>query len=196
MSVLRYHKLAQMYYIKSRHAMRLAVILIACLLPVVAVADDDAAGKSLYTTCQACHGAKAEGNIGMNAPSLTWHSSYLKRQLHNFKAGVRGSDPRDSGGSQMRAMAATLTNETAIDNVVAYIESLPNTKTVATLKGNTANGRDYYSMVCGGCHGPKAEGNSALNAPALAASRCQCVNVGDDIAHGLLVWQRTRQPRR
>jgi cbb3-type cytochrome c oxidase subunit III len=149
--------------------MRLAVILIACLLPVAAVAGDVVAGKSLYTTCQTCHGAKAEGNVGMNAPALTWQDpSYLKRQLQNFKAGIRGSDPRDNGGSQMRAMTATLANEAAIDNVVAYIESLPNTKTVATLKGNTANGRDYYSMVCGGCHGPKAEGNAALNAPALA----------------------------
>lgn len=149
--------------------MRPALILIICLLSASGLADDATAGKTLYANCQACHGTRGEGNISMNAPSLTQLDAiYLKRQLQNFKAGIRGGDPRDSRGSQMRAMAATLADETAIDNVVAYIESLPNTRTAATVKANVNNGRDYYSMVCGSCHGPKAEGNSALNAPALA----------------------------
>lgn len=149
--------------------MRPALLLIALWVSNIACAADMAAGKTLYMACQTCHGLKAEGNIGMNAPSLTWQDAgYLKRQLQNFKAGIRGSDPRDTRGSQMRAMAATLANDEAIDNVVAYIESLPNTKNATTIAGNAASGRDYYSMVCGGCHGPKAEGNAALNSPALA----------------------------
>lgn len=126
-------------------------------------------GKTLYAACQTCHGPKAEGNVSMNAPSLTQQdSSYLKRQLTNFKAGIRGSDPRDTGGSQMRAMAAILDSPQAIDDVAAYIGSLPATRNAVSVKGDIGNGRDYYSMVCGGCHGPRAEGNAALNAPALA----------------------------
>jgi len=155
--------------------MRPALILMLCLLSSISsvagdpAAGDPVAGKTLYSTCQTCHGLKGEGNIGLNAPSLTAQDTrYLKRQLQNFKAGIRGSDPRDNSGNQMRMMAATLTDAAAIDNVVAYIDSLPNTKVAATLKGDVARGRDYYSMVCGGCHGPKAEGNAALNAPALA----------------------------
>src|SRR5215207_4616976 len=104
--------------------------LMACLIPAFALAGDATAGKSLYAACQTCHGAKGEGNVAMNAPALAWQDAvYLKRQLQNFKAGIRGSDPRDSGGGQMRAMAATLADEAAIDNVIAYIQSLPNVKT-------------------------------------------------------------------
>jgi len=150
--------------------MRLALILALCLLSSPGVfAGDATAGKALYVVCQTCHGLQGEGNIGTNAPSLTWQdNNYLKRQLLNFKAGIRGNDPRDTSGSQMRAMAATLADEATIDNVIAYIDSLPAKKASATIKGDVARGRDYYSMVCGGCHGPAAEGNAALNAPALA----------------------------
>jgi cytochrome c oxidase subunit 2 len=147
----------------------LTLMILNCLLSVPVLAGDAAVGKTLYAACQTCHGPKGEGNIGMNAPALSWQDpAYLKRQLQNFKAGIRGSDPRDNTGNQMRAMAATLADNTAIDNVVAYIETLPGSKSAATIKGDVAKGRDYYSMVCGGCHGPRAEGNSALNAPALA----------------------------
>jgi len=155
--------------------MRPALIPLFCLLFSTSAfaadpaAGDPVAGKALYGTCQTCHGPQATGNIAMNAPSLTWQdATYLKRQLRNFKAGIRGSDPGDNSGSPMRAMAASLADETAIDNVVAYIDSLPAIKAAVTLKGDAARGRDYYSMVCGGCHGPKAEGNIALNAPPLA----------------------------
>jgi cytochrome c oxidase subunit 2 len=146
-------------------------LLIAFLLSVPAIAGDAAAGKTLYASCQTCHGPKGDGNVSMNAPALTaLDGVYLKRQLQHFKTGIRGSDPRDGNGARMRAMAATLADEVAIDNVVAYIESLPDVKPTATIKGDPAKGRDYYSMVCGSCHGPKAEGNAALNAPALAGT--------------------------
>jgi len=152
--------------------MRPAVILLIYLLTSTgAIAADLVAGKALYSRCQTCHGPQGAGNIAMSTPSLTWQdATYLKRQLHNFKTGIRGSDPKDSGGNQMRAMAATLADDAAIDNVVAYIDSLPVVKAKATLNGDAARGRDYYSMVCGGCHGPKAEGNAALHAPPLAGT--------------------------
>lgn len=147
----------------------LTLMILTCLLSVPAFAGDVAAGKTLYASCQTCHGPNGEGNIGMNAPALNRQDPvYLKRQLQNFRTGIRGSDPRDNTGNQMRAMAATLADDTAIDNVVAYIETLPGTRSAATIKGDPGKGRDYYSMVCGGCHGPRAEGNTALNAPALA----------------------------
>lgn len=75
--------------------------------------------------CGACHGPGAEGNEQMNAPKLTGIDDwYLKRQLENFKSGARGSHPGDKWGAQMIPMSKTLKDESAIDDVVAYIQSL------------------------------------------------------------------------
>lgn len=48
----------------------------------------------------------------------------LVRQLQDFKSGVRGSNPKDTYGAQMKSMAAMLANDQAINNVVAYIRTL------------------------------------------------------------------------
>ncbi|MDX1569765.1 MAG: c-type cytochrome [Xanthomonadales bacterium] len=86
---------------------------------------DPAKGKVLYTTCQACHGAKAEGNEQLNAPALTGLQDwYIIRQLKNFKEGIRGSNPEDIYGAQMRPMAMTLPDDQAIEDVTAYILTL------------------------------------------------------------------------
>lgn len=82
-------------------------------------------GKMLYMTCQACHGADGAGNDLMNSPALrNQHDWYLAAQLQKFKDGVRGSNPADVTGSQMRPMSMMLADEQAIKDVVAYIQSL------------------------------------------------------------------------
>lgn len=82
-------------------------------------------GKALYMTCQACHGADGKGNDLLNAPSLLGqHDWYHVSQLNKFKEGIRGGNPQDITGSQMRPMAMTLANEQAIKDVVAYIQTL------------------------------------------------------------------------
>ena len=86
---------------------------------------DANAGKPLYVTCATCHGAKAEGNPALNAPKLADQQDwYLVRQIKNFKSGVRGGNPKDMYGMQMKPMAAMLADDQAIDNVVVYIRSL------------------------------------------------------------------------
>ena len=88
-------------------------------------AGDAERGKSLYTTCGACHGQQAEGMLATNAPALkgleTW---YIVRQLQNFKQGIRGSDPKDTYGTQMAPMAQLLPDEQAMEDVAAYIQTL------------------------------------------------------------------------
>ncbi|MBB3047232.1 cytochrome c oxidase subunit 2 [Litorivivens lipolytica] len=126
-------------------------------------------GKQLYVACQACHGAKGGGNKAMNAPSLVNQSPwYVKRQLMAFKEGRRGTHPDDVYGQQMAAIATTIADEAAVDSLVAYVDSLPDRAPEATLDGNVKKGADFYSMVCGSCHGPNAEGNELLDSPALA----------------------------
>lgn len=93
--------------------------------PPLTVSGDAARGRDLYVTCESCHGAKGEGNRTVGAPALASRTDwYLVTQLQNYKAGLRGTDPRDTNGARMRAIAATLPDEQAIDDVVAYINTL------------------------------------------------------------------------
>ncbi|MFY0651359.1 MAG: c-type cytochrome [Cyclobacteriaceae bacterium] len=135
---------------------------------VVATADLEA-GKSLFTTCIACHGDQGHGNKELGAPMLVNQEDwYIERQLANFQKGIRGADPKDERGKQMAAMAQTLVDEAAIKNVVGYIKSLSEAKPESTIEANIENGKQFYNAICGTCHGPKAKGNKSLNAPRLA----------------------------
>ncbi|CAA0110210.1 Cytochrome c4 [Zhongshania aliphaticivorans] len=132
-------------------------------------AANAADGKALYAACAACHGAAGEGNSALNSPSLVNQQDwYLERQLNAFRSGVRGSDPKDGYGAQMQAIAKTLPDEAAVKAVVSYISDLKAKPAEKTLDGNVKRGADYYSNLCGACHGPEAEGNDKLQAPALA----------------------------
>ena len=150
--------------------MRRALLLIVCFLACAAHAAGDAAtGKTLFAPCAACHGANAEGNGAVNAPALAGQdAAYLARQLGNFRSGLRGADPADTNGAQMRAMAATLADEQAIADVAAFAASLPAPASKGEVAGDLRNGNNYYQGKCGACHGGKAEGNASLSAPRLA----------------------------
>ena len=130
---------------------------------------DPEAGKPLYVTCGGCHGQQGEGNAVMNAPKIAGQSAwYMKRQLQNFKKGIRGAHKDDVYGQQMAAMANLLIDDTAINNVVAYIQTFPKQKPKASItEGDLQQGHAYY-VNCGACHGAQGQGNMALNAPALA----------------------------
>lgn len=93
--------------------------------PVATVQGDANAGKALYGACGACHGADGKGNQAMNAPTLSGQSDfYLVTQLKNFKSGARGTHAKDMFGMQMAPMAKMLADDAAINNVVAYINTL------------------------------------------------------------------------
>jgi cytochrome c oxidase subunit 2 len=133
----------------------------------VQAAGDAAAGKALYAACAACHGANGEGNRALNAPRLSAQNAwYLERQLRQFKQGARGTHEKDVYGKMMAPMAATLADDAAIANVVAYIASLPDTPGPTTIKGNLDSGRQRFA-TCAACHGPDAQGIAATNAPRL-----------------------------
>jgi cytochrome c553 len=82
-------------------------------------------GRQLYQTCQACHGSRAEGNAQLKAPPLAGQQRwYLAQQLSAFKNGWRGNQINDDYGQTMRRIAQSLADDQAIDDVVAYIDSL------------------------------------------------------------------------
>ena len=88
------------------------------------VTGDIEHGAKLYTVCANCHGADGRG-ISMNAPRTAGMSDwYLLSQLKNFKEGVRGGHPADLHGKQMGFMARMLMDDQAMQDVVAYINTL------------------------------------------------------------------------
>ena len=130
-------------------------------------AGDVAAGKTLYASCAACHGASGEGNVALNAPKLSGQGGwYLARQLQQFKQGARGTHEKDTFGKMMAPMAATLADDKAVADVVAYVASLPDTPQAATIQGNVDTGRSRYA-TCAACHGADGLGIHATNAPRL-----------------------------
>ncbi len=131
-------------------------------------AGDPAKGKARFAVCQACHGANGTGNKALNAPGIAGQEPwYLERQLKNFKGGIRGADPKDTYGMQMRPMALTLANDQAVSDMAAFLSSMPvSISSESTVKGDATAGKASY-MICQTCHGPKGGGNRALNSPKL-----------------------------
>lgn len=148
--------------------MRWLVLGIAAVLSGLSLhAADATAGASNYSLCATCHGVKGEGNPAMNGPKLAGQEDwYLKSQLAAFRSGLRGAAAGDQLGAQMRGMAMTLPDDAAVDNVIAYIGSLPQIKSPVTTQGNAAIGKDLFPL-CGTCHGAMGEGNVAMNGPRL-----------------------------
>ena len=93
--------------------------------PSTLVEPDLDAGKASYMLCMACHGPDGMGNQALQSPPLVGQSDwYLVHQLDKFKSKIRGTHPKDSGGAQMLGMAASLKDEEAMQNVIAYAQSL------------------------------------------------------------------------
>lgn len=88
---------------------------------------DATKGAATYAVCLACHGPDAGGNEALKSPSLQYQSDwYMLSSLKKFKEGVRGTNPQDIGGMQMRPMSMTLVDEQAMKDVIAYIRKISN----------------------------------------------------------------------
>ncbi len=125
-------------------------------------------GKAQYAVCATCHGVDGEGNPDLHSPKLAGQEAwYLRRQIENFKSGARGAHEDDTYGQQMAAMAGVLVDAAAIENVIAYIETLPDTSPQTTVTGDVEAGERIYA-TCGACHGVNGEGIFATNAPRQA----------------------------
>jgi cytochrome c553 len=90
------------------------------------IEGDATMGADYYNQfCGACHGAGAVGNTALNSPRLAGGDDwYMEAQLLAFRSGQRGSNPADTTGKQMRAMAVILPDEQAVKDVVAYLHGL------------------------------------------------------------------------
>jgi cytochrome c oxidase subunit 2 len=126
-------------------------------------------GQASYAVCSACHGANGEGNAALNAPKLAGQEDwYIRQQIAYYKNGARGTHPDDVYGAQMAPMAGTIVNDQIMNNITAYIDTLPDEPAAETITGDLANGYDLYQGKCSVCHGDQGQGVWTTHAPRLA----------------------------
>ncbi len=143
---------------------RLALICLLCIPSLASAAEREPFDDRYCTTC---HGTDGRGNEGVQAPRLAGMEPwYLKRQLENYRDGIRGAHPDDIEGLAMQPMAAMLTDE-SIQDIIEWVGGWNYVPAEHTISGDLDAGRALY-QPCATCHGADAEGNEALGAPALA----------------------------
>jgi cytochrome c oxidase subunit 2 len=133
-----------------------------------AFSEDNAAGKTIYQTCTACHGANAEGNIAFKSPNLTGIDKwYFSAQIKKYQTGARGAHADDTAGKLMAPMAQLLKTDKDIEAVFNYIQTIKKDIEIKpTLGGDATKGKTLYT-TCLACHGDKGQGNEALKAPSF-----------------------------
>ena len=126
-------------------------------------------GKTKFVVCEACHMPTGSGSKEIGAPRIAGQNPwYEKRQLQNFKAGIRGTKPEDTFGAVMRPMALTLPTDQDIVDVIAYFDTLKPEILPQTVEGgDVAKGKETYA-ICAACHGDDGKGIEVLSAPRVA----------------------------
>jgi cytochrome c553 len=97
-------------------------------------------GKTKFVVCEACHMPTGSGSKEIGAPRIAGQNPwYEKRQLQNFKAGIRGTKPEDTFGAVMRPMALTLpTDQDIVDKAVTSPRARRSTTSVPRVTATTA----------------------------------------------------------
>ena len=95
--------------------------------PASANKGDASRGEDYYVNlCSACHGGNAQGNDALGAPALAGVNDwYLKSSYESYLEGLRGIHTNDFYGLQMARLAPALANSDDINDVVAFIATLP-----------------------------------------------------------------------
>ena len=124
---------------------------------LIADADANSTGQRLFANnCAMCHGSDGAGARGF--PNLT-DDDWLYGD--NFDTIMQTLENGRSGA--MPVMVAGL-DETALGELVVYVQSMAGQKADPEM---AANGKKNFDMLCVACHGPDGSGNQALGAPRL-----------------------------
>ena len=95
--------------------------------PGTTITGDAARGEDYYVNiCSACHSGNGHGNDALGAPALAGVNDwYLKSSYQSYLEGLRGTHPDDFYGAQMARLAPALAKGDDIDDVIAFITTLP-----------------------------------------------------------------------
>ena len=150
-------------------SMMLSLFGLLIAMPTISAEPNLENGKTKFIVCEGCHMQTGSGSKEIGAPRIAGQNPwYENRQLHNFKAGIRGTKPEDTFGAVMRPMALTLTTDQDIVDVIAYFDTLTPEILPQTIQGgDVAKGKEIYA-ICAVCHGDDGKGIEVLSAPRVA----------------------------
>lgn len=136
---------------------------------------DAAIGKTLTTTCVACHGA--DGNsVNPEWPKLAGQGeAYLAKQLYDYRNDRRVNP-------SMTAMAKGIKTDADVAHLAAYFAS-EKAKPGTANKEKIAQGEAIYKGgivasgvgACAGCHGPTGNGNPAAKFPKISGQHAKYI---------------------
>ena len=89
---------------------------IVLIIMIGALAEPIRAGNAhvsaVYLACISCHGENGWGSPPIRAPAIAGQPSvYLKKQLLDYRSGLRGTQSGDKWGAQMALMAQPLSDD-------------------------------------------------------------------------------------
>ena len=95
--------------------------------PAATSSGDAARGEDYYVNiCSACHSGNGQGNDALGAPALAGLNDwYLQSSYQRYLDSVRGTHPDDFYGAQMARLAPALVKGDDINDVIAFIATLP-----------------------------------------------------------------------
>lgn len=124
-------------------------------------------GSPSLRLCMTCHGAYGIGNESVGGPKLAGMEAwYLRKQLTDFRNGLRGNQLDYIPGYEMRDTVRNFT-DSQINDIVMQVTGWPDHDIGQSVMGDVASGQALY-QTCAACHGMDGTGNEALGAPALA----------------------------
>ena len=153
----------------------ISIFAMVALTGVSVAAGNAKAGKAKADACLGCHGVNGNSTNPMWPKLAGQHAKYLSKQLADFKAGKKRSDPT------MAAMVAALSQKD-MNDLGAYYASLTGSQGAADEKLAAAGAKLYRGgnkkkgvSACIACHGPTGAGNPAANFPKLSGQHAAYV---------------------
>jgi cytochrome c553 len=168
---------------------KLLVAIIAALsfMNIAQAQGDIDAGKTKSAVCAACHGPDGNSPSDLYPKIAGQHSSYLVKQLQEFKSGEREN-------AIMLGMVTAL-SEQDMEDLAAYYAS--QTSTPETVSEEVAKaGKNFYMggdkeraiPGCTACHGPRGNGLALAKFPKISGQhpayiKSQLIGFRDNLRH-------------
>ena len=137
---------------------------------IIKSSTSDDGAVIFQTVCIQCHGPKGEGNEQIKSPSIaSLPNWYFKTQIHNFREGIRGTDPTDVQGILMATIAKAL-KPSQVEALSKHVEAMPLVVPKPSpdhAKADLENGRMLFQERCMECHRYNASGELAFGSPPL-----------------------------
>ncbi|MPY25303.1 cytochrome c4 [Shewanella psychropiezotolerans] len=160
----------------------LALSVLACISSPVMAEGNAEAGKTKAIVCSACHGVDGNSMIDMYPKLAGQQTTYLIKQLHDFRSAAKTGGKEGRNDPIMGGMALMLSDQD-IEDVAAYYSS--QTKVVAEVKDIPTLGEQLYKggdmtrgiTACIACHGPEGAGIELAGFPDIGGQHANYLKI-------------------